>query len=680
MSTILAVAAIAAASLLILYLLARRFPVFGESIGFLAILACRVLIKGEWILKDAGTYCYKAFEKSVRYPPDVRDDVLLGVLAHLTFLLLSASILFGETFNTLEALPALLQVPNDVPLPGGISIASGMLFLAVPALFGAVVLECAGVIPYAAGLFPKLEGKIKKGLGIVCLVGCLLSVVVLVLFWIYRALYIGTDPDTANVLTPFLLGGLGLTVGGASIVALWAFVVGLMGLASVVLWLLSALCNGLSVVCSLLPTLFDVLAVHLSGGERSVYERYLPGLPWQVPNTFFQKRSHLHLPAASSQEGQAKESDRLLPQQELEVFTVSEQLNCITLNGTLGARLLPPLKSDFADAKRRMRCSGRVDKLSPVVSPVGFGLDVSPKPQQWLLSAKEQFDHMGENIGQVCAAVAGIPSLHLHVLDSRDGTSAFQMLRKNKQRLPGITQVVVTAVTNADLASPSCQAFLTGLAGLWNDGIVTTTLVVDLSSPLVRSLGEERFFAYVARLLSDLVGSEKHSQHNLSAVALFDHLGNIAPFLSLAVATASVANGKTPAKGWFSRLFTNKAVTANLADLLRQALAVAMEVRTEPETWAWITPSASSHHFALVFDVPLNSRQDRLFAEFEREIIKDRVIAGIKAKREKTGIWGRRTLNSDIQEQIKAFIQAGTSVRNAAKQLHISTRTVRKYK
>ena len=68
------------------------------------------------------------------------------------------------------------------------------------------------------------------------------------------------------------------------------------------------------------------------------------------------------------------------------------------------------------------------------------------------------------------------------------------------------------------------------------------------------------------------------------------------------------------------------------------------------------------------------------YAEFEREIIRDRVKAGIKAKREKTGTWGRRKLDSDIQEQIKALIQAGTSVRKTAKQLQLSTRTVRKYK
>ncbi len=68
------------------------------------------------------------------------------------------------------------------------------------------------------------------------------------------------------------------------------------------------------------------------------------------------------------------------------------------------------------------------------------------------------------------------------------------------------------------------------------------------------------------------------------------------------------------------------------------------------------------------------------YAEFEREIIRDRVMAGIKAKREKTGRWGRNVLDHAIQTKIKELIKAGASVRNTAKTLQISTRTVRKYK
>lgn len=67
------------------------------------------------------------------------------------------------------------------------------------------------------------------------------------------------------------------------------------------------------------------------------------------------------------------------------------------------------------------------------------------------------------------------------------------------------------------------------------------------------------------------------------------------------------------------------------------------------------------------------------YAEFEREIIKDRVIAGIKAKREKTGTWGRRKIKEELQAKIKSLKERGLSVRKIADELHISTRTVQNY-
>jgi DNA invertase Pin-like site-specific DNA recombinase len=67
------------------------------------------------------------------------------------------------------------------------------------------------------------------------------------------------------------------------------------------------------------------------------------------------------------------------------------------------------------------------------------------------------------------------------------------------------------------------------------------------------------------------------------------------------------------------------------------------------------------------------------YAEFEREIIQDRVIAGIKAKREKTGTWGRKSLGGGTQANIRELAKDGLSIRKIAKTLQISTRTVQKY-
>lgn len=69
------------------------------------------------------------------------------------------------------------------------------------------------------------------------------------------------------------------------------------------------------------------------------------------------------------------------------------------------------------------------------------------------------------------------------------------------------------------------------------------------------------------------------------------------------------------------------------------------------------------------------------YAEFERELIRDRVLAGIRAKRAKTNNqWGRKTLAPDIQNNIRQMLQDGFSIRKTATALNLSTRTVQKYK
>jgi DNA invertase Pin-like site-specific DNA recombinase len=68
------------------------------------------------------------------------------------------------------------------------------------------------------------------------------------------------------------------------------------------------------------------------------------------------------------------------------------------------------------------------------------------------------------------------------------------------------------------------------------------------------------------------------------------------------------------------------------------------------------------------------------YAEFEREIIRERVRAGVRAKREKTGKWGRSELDKITQQKIKDLSSVNMSIRAIAKKLQISTKTVMKYK
>jgi DNA invertase Pin-like site-specific DNA recombinase len=69
------------------------------------------------------------------------------------------------------------------------------------------------------------------------------------------------------------------------------------------------------------------------------------------------------------------------------------------------------------------------------------------------------------------------------------------------------------------------------------------------------------------------------------------------------------------------------------------------------------------------------------YAEFERDIIRDRVKAGVRAKREKSnGKWGRLNVADDIQTQIQELIKQGISIRTVAKKLNVAKGTVMKYK
>ena len=77
----------------------------------------------------------------------------------------------------------------------------------------------------------------------------------------------------------------------------------------------------------------------------------------------------------------------------------------------------------------------------------------------------------------------------------------------------------------------------------------------------------------------------------------------------------------------------------------------------------------------------LSTSPDLLNLEFERDIIRDRVKAGVKAKREKiNGVWGRTKVADMIQTKIQELIKQGVSIRTVAKQLNVAKGTVMKYK
>src|SRR5437588_6606124 len=201
MLTIPAYMGIAALVLLLLYLIAIRLPLVGNALAFLCVLVARPLVTIQGMCEKAAAYCDGVVEKTLRYPPGIENDTWHGVLviARNIILMVSSIILTGDLYGVLQFTPILYGGAGGVDLPGSFAIPSSLLFVCMSALYGSVVLECVSLLPYGAGLFPRMTERVKKWLGITCAIGFVLALVFAVLFWVYRGWFIA-DPDNAGVL------------------------------------------------------------------------------------------------------------------------------------------------------------------------------------------------------------------------------------------------------------------------------------------------------------------------------------------------------------------------------------------------------------------------------------------------------------------------------------------------
>jgi len=64
------------------------------------------------------------------------------------------------------------------------------------------------------------------------------------------------------------------------------------------------------------------------------------------------------------------------------------------------------------------------------------------------------------------------------------------------------------------------------------------------------------------------------------------------------------------------------------------------------------------------------------FAEFERSMIRQRVLAGFKRAVEKGSILGRPKISAELERRIQAQLRAGKGILATAKELGVGTGTV----
>src|SRR6266700_246435 len=263
--------------LIVVYLLARRIRPLGEGIAFTCQVLGRIFIHLHRYLTEAASYCNKACRATLVFPStpaDAESSGVAKVLARLVFLVFASFLLLGDVFGALSAMPALQHTPSHIRLPDVLEFASAGLFIGTSGLFGAICLETLRVIPSGCGLFPQLSKGIRWGLGLCSGLFLLLAIATTCCFYLYRGVYL-LDPDGAQWLSLYIFVGIGFTAAAASIVALWALVVGGMGVVSLVLWTLEQGCRCGAALLQVLPSLLETVSVHLSQGTMSVRAEYL---------------------------------------------------------------------------------------------------------------------------------------------------------------------------------------------------------------------------------------------------------------------------------------------------------------------------------------------------------------------------------------------------------------------
>jgi hypothetical protein len=581
---ILKIAGIALIVLLLLYLLTRRFPAFGDSLAFLCVVIVRLFVKGQWGFQTAAAYCYDVFTNSLNYPPNVTNECWYGlyVFARLVYLILGAGTLIAETVNTMLMLPALLGTTQAVQLPGNVEAASGILIMAVPGLFGCIVLECCRLIPYGAGLFPHM-GKITRWIlgltSLVCMIGAILVIGDL---YVFRAAYID-NPDSTQGMTIALLGGLGVLVATVAVFAVWACCVGLVGLASIVAWLAAFLCQDIAYLFALLPSLFDVLAVHLSDGRMSVYQPLSPVEPYQVPGPVSSPPQKKSLSGMTNDTGQSR----------LEITMATEAHVSIVCGGPLGSRYYEPLVT--AAAHPTTGCGsithalvdlhgdhsriGIKGDLSPLVEERGsFPLSVTTSR---LESYQQLFTVVGERQQQEHSAERGLSALFLYVLDTSVLFAVDEMLEKIHTYFPHHGLIVYTSVSQQDVRKEEVQQKLRLLKERHAQGKIITTIVADPSCDVVKAYGEDVFIQDVTKALVGLLIGQKQSGYgwtNHTGEEDLHRLFQDAPFVGLAVDSDTVGVGPVPKRWSWLRLFTKNVGVGEVATLANHAATIACQV------------------------------------------------------------------------------------------------------
>src|SRR6266566_149209 len=595
------------AGLILLYLVAHRIKPFGQSLGFVCAVAGRILVKIAQYMYSVADYARTAAVASLHYPPGVGEsDYWFGVnvLSRIVYFVLAVCILGGETVNTLLVLPALFHTANHFALPGIVDIASAALFICTPALFGAVILETVGLIPHGAGLFPRMNKLTRWVLGVLSGVFLILSILLIGYFYLYRAAYLA-DPTSTQGMSLYLLGGLGLLIAAVSVLALWTLVVGGCGVASLLLWIGELIARGIAALASLVPSLLDTLALHLTNGTIGVYGEQRERDPHTFPSFSAATSEPLQpgqnrqsLPGSPSViDAEANGIVPIEPSELEETMSNPDKNVTFVLVGSFATKMFTPVTQKIATlrATESIASSAYLDlAITHVQTMMPSIVDLSPtqrERKETLLHSdtegqayKTLLHQLADRLVDTHLETKASPAPLIFVIDCHNLVDAVDMLESIKRRLPLHSLVVVTELSSLDVQNTTVQTGIADMQSLYAEDILETTIVCDPHFLFASRFGEETEHHFLAQTLVSLVIAHKHSLHNSSFVNVLHDLHSLSPFASVSFASEPVATGAMPKRWAWVPGVKNQAGTGNYSDILAQTQVAIERVVTDENT------------------------------------------------------------------------------------------------
>ena len=610
-------------ALLLLYLVSRRVRGLGQALAFVCQAVSRIAIRVSEFLTLAGNYCHQACLSSLAYPPS--DSTLWGglkVLSRLVFFVLSVLILAGETMNTLTALPSLLHTTLRLQLPGVVEFASGALFICTPALLGAVVLEMIGLIPSGTGLFPQMGKGVRWALGLLSGLFLILSVLLTGEFYLFRAAYLN-DPSSTSGMSLVILGGLGLSIAAVSVLALWALVIGSAGVVSAILWIVEQVCRIASALSSIVPSLLDVIAIHISQGTMSVHGEFRGHETYQVPPLFVasspSQKSGSYLPARASVVDadvvEAQPIDSSLEEKE-EMSNPEKNANLSVVGS--GSQLFYPigqkissigvspfvLTSSFLDLRfaRGQNSIDGVYDLSPSHGVIKNALLRGESEQRVYETV---LNDLASRLVEAHLPLKAVASPFVNFVDASLLPCVVEPLCSVHRRLPMVSQAVVTSISSKIAKREEVQEGLSAMLRLYREGCIETMFIHDPNSPFASSVGEETQLAFFAQMIASLLAAHSHSHRNLPFTTLLKELHASSFLTAFSFASSGTALGELPKRFKFLPGLSGRVGKGQYSDIIAQARFVVDRVLTDFDTCAFPVPVGNNSPCYVILNVPL---------------------------------------------------------------------------